>query len=84
LDVRRESPVIDPKPESVPGWTHERRSDGLRILFIPHAAERKFVITEADGTAVEMICPCCSKPFQTLRGAQLVANFLRPLPREPS
>lgn len=76
--------MIDPRPDPVPGWTHDRRSDGLRVEFRPHAIERKFVITEPDGTEIATDCPCCDKPFQHLRGACLVANFIRPLKSEPA
>ena len=57
--------------ETTERWTDEgRRSDGLAIV----PGDGGFVILpKSDGLALDR-CPCCDKPFRTMRAAQLVAD----------
>jgi hypothetical protein len=52
-------------------WTEDgKRSDGLAVI---EGGEGFVILPKGDGLAMDR-CPCCDKPFRTLRSARLVAD----------
>jgi hypothetical protein len=60
-------------------WTDEgRRSDGLAIV---PGVEGFVILPKTDGLALDR-CPCCDKPFRTMRSAQLAADQVYAMTRD--
>jgi hypothetical protein len=60
-------------------WTDEgMRSDGLAVI---EGGEGWVILPKSDGLALDR-CPCCDKPFRTMRAAQLVADQVYAMTRD--
>ena len=51
-------------------WIEGKRCDGLAVI---EGGEGFVILPKSDGVAMDR-CPCCGKPFRTLRAAILVAD----------
>jgi len=51
-------------------WSGGSRSDGLTVV---EGGEGYVILPKSDGVALDR-CPCCDKPFRTMRAAMLVAD----------
>jgi hypothetical protein len=54
------------------------RSDGLAVI---EGGEGWVILPKSDGLALDR-CPCCDKPFRTMRAAQLVADQVYAMTRD--
>jgi hypothetical protein len=63
-------------------WTNARRDDGLLVIRSVDAKEF-IILPHSEGLPVSA-CPCCQKPFETLRTAQRTADIMFPLNEEES
>jgi hypothetical protein len=61
-----------------PGWTGDRRSDGVAVVPVDGAEGRTWRVVVATRPPL-LACPCCGKAFITARAAKLVADAYFPV-----
>lgn len=62
-------------------WSDDgRRRDGLAIVS---GIDGWVIMPGTEGLPIDK-CPCCDKPFLTMRDGRLVADWIYPMAEEPS